>query len=374
MPEPEVDGPCPPEREVARRHAPEHEAASRHAPGAPARAAGPPRLAAACVDPVERIVDQRLPLHVLPSMRRSLEDFRRTIPASDFEGRRRLASYEAALGDGASRGAVTASSWKRDPAGRIHLVAPSIQSIARELRRHIVPSRDAVFLDIDLVNAHAWIAAARSGDERLLEELRRGDLYEALARRHLPAIATDQGRRAIKPAALSLLCGGSVTTVAGQLRTLVDPVAAREIAEGLVTAWWAEHPDLQQLCTEVRNGCEENRGAPVRVVTLTGRERVFSTSGRGAWRKALWGNWACVEAEIVDEILIHLDDLPRRLGVRLVMPMFDGLLVEASEGRSNEAAREISALAAECATRAGVPGLVVKVDVQRAWGVAMARP
>ncbi len=110
---------------------------------------------------------QANPPGVLPSLVSALDAYARG--PLDFAARRRLSTYRVSLGALAVDGGPLAfRSWRRDPSGRIHVLDPPVQQIARVLREHIVPRPGHLFLDADWRSAHVAIAAARAGDEELL--------------------------------------------------------------------------------------------------------------------------------------------------------------------------------------------------------------
>jgi hypothetical protein len=311
---------------------------------------------------VAEVLCQLAPMRVLPSMGRALDEYARVAEERGAEARARYEGFRDSLRSVGRDGLLHAGSWHREPSGRIHFLP---QTVANALRVHIGPSEEGRrFIDADYSAAHLTIAGVRSGDAALQEGLAGGRCYEDLAAEVLPSLDPALGRKTVKRLALSQINGGSVKTVREQLARIVD--APARVAEAFVKAWKARYPDLQQYIRAVLREAER-AGDVFEVRTLTGRVVKIPVAG-GRALAGLSAQWSSVEAEALDWVLERFDERLGSLGARLVLPMFDGLLLDAPASAAAQVAEAASRLMVEAMAAVGVPGALVKTEIRGRWG------
>jgi DNA polymerase I-like protein with 3'-5' exonuclease and polymerase domains len=208
------------------------------------------------------------------------------------------------------------------------------------------------------------IAAVRSNDTALLAMFEAGkDCYDALGVAVLPA-APDRAavRKAMKRSALSLINGSGAGRIAEYLKGLSsDPV---KDARALINHWNETYPDLAAYIGD-RLEAIEAAGDSFELETLTGRVVHIDHGGNNL--TALSAHWSVVEAEAMDLALSRLPEAIGKLAGRLVLPMYDGLLLDAPRSKARAVAAAVADLMTRAMTKAGVPGVTVKVEARDRW-------
>lgn len=314
-------------------------------------------------DPVAGVLSRRASVLVLPSIRAALVDYRRS--GMKDEARRRFDKYKGLLRTNEEGGILPPGPCRREPSGRIHCDA---QNIANVLRPHFAPAESGrVFLDADYVSAHIAIAASRSGDPKLAAVLAAGDAYEAIGRAVFPGVRErDAVRKVVKRCAIALINGSGANGISQLMRDLVDEPSGA--AAAFTREWRDSFPALDAYVRD-RLRVINTTASPPAVETLTGRQLVIPTSPRDrlGWLSA---HWASVEAEAADVVLTQLEERLRPLGARLVLPMFDGFLLDAPSERADEVGAALDSLMVEAMSAVGVPGARVKIEVRPRWGAS----
>ena len=280
-------------------------------------------------------------MYVSPAIMEAIRVLENTDPAPDR--RRRLKTYRGALMRVGTDRLFHPGPWWREPSGRIHCPG---QNIAKGLRGHFRPSdpeRD--FVDADLTGAHVAIAASRSGDAALIAATTAGVCYENLAAL-LPSLDPEAARGIAKHVAATLINGGTERAIMNQLvGKVADP---RSAACALMNGFWRAYPRLRWYIEGVMIAVRAAaaRGAKTfDVPTLSGPVPIPISRGRE--RTALSAHWSTVEAQALDFVLCHLHDRIGGLGGRLVLPMFDGLLVDAPSPLAGRVEEALEALIVE---------------------------
>lgn len=290
------------------------------------------------------LVTNLAPLRVLPSMDQALIAYE--AQTVDPEARARLAGYRGTLRGVGQNGLLRARSAHRESSGRIRIDGPPLQQIANALRGHIAPSEAGrVFVDADYSAAHLRIAAMVTGDQGLLGALAKADPYAALAEAALPdMVDRSVARSAFKLASLALINGGGHAAVVKALGdTLVDPKAT---AAAIVAEWRRAYPVLDAY-----------------VVRVARREGLRELASR----------WSTVEARALDRVLTVVETKIAPLGGRVVLPMFDGLLVDAPKGTAAGVGSIVEAVMVAAMVDEGVASARVKVEIRERWGSTPAR-
>jgi hypothetical protein len=196
------------------------------------------------------------------------------------------------------------------------------------LRQAVIPADGCVFVVADWRSAHAWIAAGRSGDQRLLDDLTSGDVYLE---------AGDGDRKVGKIRVLSTLNGASSESVGAD-----------------VGAWWARYPVLDRFVRATR--ADPRWTTPLgRRLDLTGEVDVHTRAP--AWL------WTSHEADAMRMVLRSVDGA--------VLVVHDEVVLEVSGDGAAEAAvlRDRMARALRFVSRVDASdGDLVSVDVRRCWG------
>lgn len=279
-----------------------------------------------------------LPLRITPTLPAYLDGLAQRALREPREAKRLLqvlASLQSAL----QTGYVTATQWRQDDPGRIHLHDAPIQGIPKDLRPHFLPPEGCSFVSADWRSAHLTIAARWTGDPLTSYE-------DFSARLQLP-------REVVKVVLLAFINGAGdhkIEELAGR-----SGVAA-ELAQFLPGVV-ARHEEARRLHTAA--------GEYVEAPSLAGvTRRVQKANYREGWRRLLAALWTRTEADAMVWVLEHLPE-----GVGLVVPLFDGLLCAVREGCEEDGAAWLRWLMAEGARNAGVE-MGVKVGVGKTWAEA----
>ena len=318
-------------------------------------------------DKVERRVAEALskaaPLRICESMKAAMEAYGQE--AMDDDRRRRFKSYQYPLSAVKTDGLLHFGEWTRTPARRIYPLSGAI-NIAKKIRSHVAPSGPhRVFVDADYSNAHMRIAAVRSKDTALLAAFDTGsDCYDTLGAAVFPAVTDRKAvRSAMKLSALSLINGGESGLIAEYLKGLSNDPA--KDARALIAHWNATFPDLAAYIGDQFEAVRAAGGSSFEVETLTGRK--VRIDHRGNPRTVLSALWTVVEAEALDFALYMLPNEIEPSQGRLVLPMYDGLLLDAPRSKARAVAAAVKGVMEAAMEQAGVPGVAVKVEARERW-------
>lgn len=277
-----------------------------------------------------------VPLRVAPTLYQHLDALADRAQHEPREARR-LLQVLAALKS--CDNTVTATRWRLDDPGRIHLHDAPIQGIPKSLRTYLLPPPGHVFISADWRSAHLSIAARWTGDPLTS--------YEALADHFVLDRAT------VKVVLLAFINGagpGKLEEISGKPGVWEDLSAAlpgvmarREEARALHTApgGWVDCPSLAGATRPV--------------------EKARYSEG---WRRLLAALWTRTEADAMAWVIAHLPE-----GVQLSIPLFDGLLCCVREGDESTGLAWLRYLMEEGARSAGAE-LGVKVGVGETWAAA----
>lgn len=265
------------------------------------------------------------------------------------------------------RGESLHTEWEASGAstGRMVARAYPIQAMPALLRPLVVSRAGYCFVSWDYRFMEVVVLAGLSGDSVLTEVIGGGcDVYRFVAAGLFGmrySDVTPPYRARGKVLLLSILYGRGAFTVGQELRlTYAD-------AQELINRTLALFPEAADFLSRVSDYAVKNR----RVVSLVGRERVFSASERRDKVRRLGANSVIQGSAATGfkERLLELDDelVARGLGETLV-PLHDGGLLEIREDRVDEAvalAREILPVSPLLPL-----DLPVKVGLGRDWAEA----
>lgn len=309
------------------------------------------------VETVHAALGRRRPLSVAAGAALAIAEWRATHVADDDDFKE--AVREPLLNAMAAGGAISAKHHKYGQGGRIYLSDLSIQNVPSVLRSYLVPSVGNVFIDIDMRCAYPRIAAAVSGDDALMATLDGPDFYTALAATF--GIEGVEARDRVKRSFNAFLNGVGARRIDEILGTTGR---GAEFLGGLRRAF----PVLASKLDAIDADFGKRGPAEYTVHTLTGRTRKIDATKPGT---VLSATWTCVEGEILDLVLERLHGAVGDLGGALIMPMYDGLLVECPLAQATVAKAELVKLMHWACAAAGVPSMGVKAKVLYRWGLDM---
>jgi hypothetical protein len=262
---------------------------------------------------------------------------------------------QAAQGDGRVR-----CGFKLQPTGRIQTVGPNLQGVtsAHGVRGAFVPAPGHVFAVMDWRTAHAWIAAGVSRDERLLEDLFAGGLYQRVA-----SVFGLDSRKAGKLALLMTINGAGARSLADTLTRQGRAVTPGEACTG--------RERLLDAYPGLRTAYDTLQREPAWTTPL-GR-RIEVPGDRPSHVRLGW-RWQSIEADALRMLCGELAARP----ARLVLTVHDEVVVEVEEGRARAVAADLAVLADRALGRAagivrltdGPGGVASDVSLRTSWDKA----
>lgn len=251
--------------------------------------------------------------------------------------------YLAAMNGGVLELTTTRKTDKED---RTYTVAPfPVQSIPKgsPLREAFTsPYPGEVLVDLDWRASHWQILAFRSGDVRLQDDLRSGDLYTTM----FPGV----DRKKAKIGLNTVLNGGGVKALVGHFTELEAKAFIERARELLETRWAKANSELSRL-----------REKAVSEGWVT-EDRKYAGSGVALMR---------LEAEALRSAVSY----PRLVeaGVKPVLPMHDGILVSVPAGKADTLAENLARIMVYKSTGSKEEATAhtdtwVKWSVQETWG------
>jgi hypothetical protein len=232
--------------------------------------------------------------------------------------------------------------------------AKSLYNAHAGMRSFMVFPADAIGVYLDWRTQEVGVAAARSGDQALIDAYNGGDVYHALAK--LCGLTKDPDvkrwkknnpdmRQRMKPLQLAINYGMGVPSLARGLNR--HPLIASAIIERhqqTYPRFWQWRADMVQ-CAMLDRYVETTFGWPLRISTSPNKRTLynFSMQGDGAEMLRL-AAWRLCEAGIIPNMLVH-----------------DGILLEVQNEEQIEHAKEIMREAG----RDVCGGLEIGVDVDQ---------
>lgn len=259
--------------------------------------------------------------------------------------------------------------------------AVQLQNIANELRWAIRPEPGHLCIDLDVTACHLSIAAAVSGDPRLQADLQH-DVHQVVGDLFVPEIKNARTRRELGKAVNNpILNGVSPEGLCDDLMKHGWQNVELEWVDWLMEAWWARYPGLGAWLDELDSGLADRalHGLPLTIEAPDGHTFRFSPAEvagfkRGEWRGAKSGQrsidsslWRAVEGACLDHALVLMQGLRQSHGLRLALPMFDGMLMVAPEETAKVTKGRAEELLVQAFADAGVV-VQVKGAVRARWG------
>ena len=260
-----------------------------------------------------------------------------------------------------------------------------LSAISRSHRPDFPAPKGSIFIDVDIDQCFPSILAAASGSD-LLAEACQGDLHQVSGDLMAPNL-DQKGRRALgKLFNLSAIGGITRTGWRKQLKAAGIEVTAHR-ADYMLSTWWGSFPRAEDFrdawLAWHQEAARENRG--LQVVLPGGRAFFFgsvavvgdvksgyavrSGTPKSRLSAAMRTTWCSlfrgVESVILDRALQLIYPLRER-GLRLVLPMYDGLLLQVPEGDAEVLASAVQKLFRQALTEVGVPA-TVSTQLKRSW-------
>ena len=248
-----------------------------------------------------------------------------------------------------------------------------LAAIHRDVRSKLRAPPGWSLLVGDYQTCHGWLAHALTEDDALARDLA-SDIHQVVGDVLEPRVPAHVRRQYGKALNNSMLFGLSPVGLRKLHREFhhVDPGAAW--AEQGHAWWWGRYPQLatfrDQVQALVLQAQVENRA--LHIVAPSGRVSKFSSaelrgkvpkggkppkSPEAMWRTVFSAVFRAVEGDLLDRTLAHWHTGGAAHGGRLVLPMYDGVLVAAPEGAVDIVAAALEAVGAHAAAELGVPGL-----------------
>ena len=276
---------------------------------------------------------------------------------------------------------VSEARWRsaRRPGGLL------LSAISRSKREGFRAPPGKVFLDVDIDQCFPSILAALSGDEDLARACH-GDLHQVSGDLLVPGMDPSERRSIGKLFNLSAVGGITAPGWSYHLKDRGVEVSLDE-ASLMLETWWGRFPAARDLRDSWGAMHRETarRGSSLRVKLPGFRGFTFGAGAvRGgakkgyvvkegtpdsrlsaAVRTTLSSVFRGMEGLLLDRSLQLIYPL-RREGVRLVLPMYDGVLLQVPEDRAETLSREVRAAFAQSLREVGVPALVSST-IRSAW-------
>lgn len=259
-----------------------------------------------------------------------------------------------------------------------------LQSSPNALRPAILSLPGHLLILADIDRCFLAIAAALTRDAKLREDLE-GDAHQRVGDAFVPGLAAAL-RRAVGKVLNNALVGG-VTPYGLQehLAAGRHPVTFDE-AERLHQRWWARYSAFRDSMMAVRRAIRRQVAAGLGLTIRAPDGHIFRFSpaelsgsawGTGRYPEAdqvmaegsaVSSLWRAIEGSAVDRALALLQPLKAETGLRLVLTMYDGLVLAVPEARAEEGAELVKACLVQAFRECGVE-VGVDIKVQPRWGV-----
>lgn len=251
-------------------------------------------------------------------------------------------------------GEVRMEAWRRggvEGFDRIYAASPSLQTLPDDLRPYLSSPGGALH-DVDLSAAHPSFAAKFFDTPGVND-------YLALAQEVAPDMPEREGRKRAKVTVNALINGSSTGPEGAAARAWPDPGEAAPRIE----AWWTRvgapiAAYIQVIRERIDLGAREVRtevdGIGEIVVPV-----LYGVTSPGSVTSAIY---RAIEADVLDRLIVRLPVL----GLRPILPMYDGIVVVGPEATAERDAAALRDAMMECAADAGY-GVCAKVRTGPTW-------
>lgn len=231
--------------------------------------------------------------------------------------------------------------WEKE--GRTYTKAPfPIQSMPKALRPAVTPVDPGhVLIDLDWKASHWQLLAWRSGDATLINDLKNTDIYTT----HFPNIDRSKSK-----------AGFNTVLNGGGLSSLKDTFGSESIAKAFL--------DAVHTLLDGRWGAA---GAYLKTLKQQAVDNGWTTefyAGGGI-------HLMRIEAENLEKALSH--PKLKEMGMRVILPMHDGVLLSAPEKEADRVAAAVARCMAACSTGSTHEAKTncdawVKATIYKSWG------
>lgn len=250
-----------------------------------------------------------------------------------------------------------------------------LSSIRRDVRAALAAPPPWKLISADFTSCHGYISYALSGDVQLAKDLAAG-FHETtgawlLSDEAGPTLRREVGKKMNNAMTFGLGVGG--------LQRVLAPVLGEAVpadwAEAAWTQWWERYPELREFRDSVAWGVTwaQSRSRRLAFNSPSGWPSSFTPSevqgkivhGRpdeapgpeGAQRAVFSAIFRAVESDLLDQTVRHFHSIREHHGARLMLPLYDGLLVAAPYDSIDLSARALQTCAEAAGSDLGIPGL-----------------
>lgn len=248
-----------------------------------------------------------------------------------------------------------------------------LSSIRREgVREKLLAPEGWTLIELDYRSCHASLGVALSGDAQLAADVASEPGIHALSGElYWQALPGAERKAAGKRLNLEMLFGLSTNGLAATARDLLkrEPRDPKRVWD----LWWSRYPALAGLRDAVQRMVEQaqfdssaieivapsgkvSRWSPSEVRGLVHRAHRAAPRPDGVWRTVFSAAFRAVEGDLLSEVMRRF--AARDVG-RLVLPMFDGLIVAVPAGREDAGGRALVEAGEGAARALGLTGLRV---------------
>jgi DNA polymerase-1 len=238
--------------------------------------------------------------------------------------------------------------------GRMSISSPPLQQLPSSdsmIRACLIADEGQVIFSVDFQAVEMRVAAALSGDAKMLTAISSGDIHGATAQTVYGAGYTKEQRNKAKVIGFATLYGAGVTQLAAQAQC--SPEEAREIRSGFFRAY----PGLRKLSNRLSSE-SESRGF---IITASGR-RLLVEKDRGY--AALNYAIQSTARDLFCQSMLQVENAG--LGEHLLLPIHDELLGQAREEDVEAVAGNVSD-----AMQTELNGVAIETGLKigrRSWG------
>lgn len=251
-----------------------------------------------------------------------------------------------------------------------------LSAIKRDVRALFEPPPGWALLELDFRSCHPAIGLALSKDEQLRADIR-ADIHQVVGDAFAARLADPVARRRFgKYVNNAMLFGLTPEGLRDYAQRALQPPPSRAQTTAAWEAWWRRYPELWRFRAQVEECVLSARGVglAITVVAPSGRTSRFSRAevigapkaGRRGTRDAaavtrsvFSACFRAVEADLLD----HTIRLFRVRGGpgRIVLPLYDGMIVAAPERDVRRVEQELEAAARGAALELGLAELLPSV-------------